>query len=175
MLFNAEIDGERLKRQAQVEVVRDPDQHPVEVIVLQSKRGGGGGTATVIKTTAEWEALPNYVPKRGEIDVYSDYMTKTDCHGNTIYIPGLKIGNGSTVIGGLPFAGASMVAELLTLSEHEMLNILNHVYPDPHDNIMTDEELEEILDSDDPVPAEHGSDDILTDEELLDILNQEDD
>jgi hypothetical protein len=174
-LFNAEIADEYLKRQAQVEVVRDPCQHPVEVIVLQSKRGGGGSATAIVKTTAEWEALPNYVPKRGEIDVYSDFMTKTDCHGNPILIPGLKVGDGQSVIGSLPFAGASMVAELLTLSEREMLNILNHVYPDPCDRVMTDEELEEILDSEGPVPAEHGSDDILTDDELLDILNQEDD
>ena len=174
-MFEAEIAEERLKRQAQVELIRDPDCRHVEVVVLQSKRGGGGSVQAIVKTKAEWAALPNYVPKLGEIDVYSDYLVKEDCHGNTISIPGIKIGNGNTVIGDLPFAAASMVAELLTLSEHEMLNLLNHIYPDPGDQVLTDEELEEILESDDPTPAEHGSDDILTDEELLEILNREDD
>lgn len=174
-MFEAEIAEERLKRQAQVELIRDPDCRHVEVVVLQSKRGGGGSVQAIVKTKAEWAALPNYVPKLGEIDVYSDYMVKQDCHGNVIQIPGIKIGNGRTVVADLPFAGASMVADILTLSEHEMLDLLNHIYPDPCDQVMTDEELTEILESDDPAPAEHGSDDILTDEELLDILNREDD
>lgn len=53
-------------------------------------------------TTAYWTAQTDFVPKRGEIIVYSDYQAMTD--GDvTVYIPGIKIGNGNNYISHLHF------------------------------------------------------------------------
>jgi len=53
----------------------------------------GGGATIVSKTTAEWNADPDYVPADGEIVVYSD-RKQTVIDGETINVPAIKIGNG---------------------------------------------------------------------------------
>lgn len=50
-----------------------------------------------IDTAANWAKATNFVPKKGEIIVYSD--------GGGVGTPKIKIGDGTTKIGSLPFAG----------------------------------------------------------------------
>ena len=47
-------------------------------------------------TTANWEKATNFVPKKGEIIVYSD--------GGGVGIPKMKVGDGATKVGSLKFA-----------------------------------------------------------------------
>ena len=49
-----------------------------------------------IDLTANWEKATNFVPKKGEIIVYSD--------GGGTGIPKMKVGDGTTKVGSLKFA-----------------------------------------------------------------------
>lgn len=57
--------------------------------------------------TANWELVSSspspFVPLLGEILVYTDHGTKTDEFGQTVYIPGIKIGDGVHAVDSLPF------------------------------------------------------------------------
>lgn len=66
-------------------------------------------------TTSGWNATPDYIPKTGEICIYTDY---TVVDGVSYY--GIKIGDGSAYLIDLPFVGEdvkNLVMEKLT--EHE--------------------------------------------------------
>lgn len=64
---------------------------------------GGGGSATVRQdTTAGWNAAVGFIPEAGEIIVYSDYSTKV-VDGQTVNIPGIKIGSGNGYVQDLAF------------------------------------------------------------------------
>lgn len=69
--------------------------------------GGGGGSGDcnlITKTTQDWEETPSYIPGKKTIIVYSDAYH--DGEGNPV--PRVKIGDGATVVGNLPFAGNDM-------------------------------------------------------------------
>lgn len=65
-------------------------------------------------STAYWNSLQNYIPKAGEIIVYTDYATKEE-NGQTINIPGVKIGSGNGYVQDLSFVGEDIA---LALQEH---------------------------------------------------------
>lgn len=74
----------------------------IAIQVTGSGGGGGGGNCNLItKTTQGWEEMPEFVPGRKDIVVYSDAYHDGD--GNPV--PRLKIGDGVTTVGDLPFAG----------------------------------------------------------------------
>ena len=52
-------------------------------------------------TTAHWNEHPYFVPKLGEIIVYMDRFPAEEPDG--VPVPGIKIGNGVTVLKSLPF------------------------------------------------------------------------
>lgn len=54
-------------------------------------------------TRANWNNQRRFIPKEGELIVYTDYRTETDSEGNIINIPGLKIGDGKGYLIDLPF------------------------------------------------------------------------
>lgn len=56
-------------------------------------------------TTAGWGENPMYLPKRGEICVYTDHHSVTDDMGNVLVYPGIKIGDGNAYLIDLPFVG----------------------------------------------------------------------
>lgn len=71
-------------------------------------------------TTAGWNSMPQYLPKAGEICIYTDYTTIRDDMGNTIVYPGIKIGDGNSYLIDMPFVGAEIRHEVLqSLREHE--------------------------------------------------------
>lgn len=71
-------------------------------------------------TTAGWNDLPQYLPKAGEICIYTDYKTIRDDLGNDIVYPGIKVGDGNAYLIDMPFVGAEIRFELLQrISAHE--------------------------------------------------------
>ena len=57
-------------------------------------------------TCANWAAALGMIPLQGEIIVYTDYKTmekEIDGEIRTVYIPGIKIGDGMAYVQDLPF------------------------------------------------------------------------
>lgn len=70
-------------------------------------------------TTANWDAMLDYVPPLGEILVYTDYTYRLGETGNIEYIPGVKIGDGRAYAVDLPFiAGTESQLLLSSLETH---------------------------------------------------------
>jgi hypothetical protein len=53
-------------------------------------------------TTEYWNRQIGYIPKAGELIIYSDYKTTT-IDGHLVYIPGMKIGSGNGYVQDLTF------------------------------------------------------------------------
>ena len=64
-------------------------------------------------TQANWAQAVNFVPKNGEVIVYTDYYTS----GNST-VPGIKIGDGVNKVGDLPFIDKRYAAHILNDSIH---------------------------------------------------------
>lgn len=68
--------------------------------------GGGGGGKEYVKydNTAGWNAQGSIIAERGILYVYSDYASYIDpVTKKTVYVPGVKIGDGFTTLPALPF------------------------------------------------------------------------
>lgn len=65
-------------------------------------------TQQKIDLTANWEKATNFVPKKGEIIVYSD--------GGGVGIPKMKVGDGTTKVGSLKFITATVPDASITVS-----------------------------------------------------------
>lgn len=63
-------------------------------------------TAIHYNTTATWNSTPTLVAEKGHIYVYSDYDTK-EVEGETVNIPALKIGDGTSYLIDMPFIASS--------------------------------------------------------------------
>lgn len=57
-------------------------------------------------TTHYWNMMGGFIPKAGEIIIYSDYR-KVVVDGKTVNVPGIKIGTGNSYVQDLAFAGSS--------------------------------------------------------------------
>lgn len=68
---------------------------------------GGSGVSVIgvkMKTTSEWNAAIDFVPRKGEIIVYSDHGVLADPQSGTeTPVPGIKIGDGNAYLVDLPF------------------------------------------------------------------------
>lgn len=62
-------------------------------------------------TTEFWNRQVGYIPKYGEIIIYSDYKTAV-IDGKTTYIPGIKIGSGNGYVQDLVFVNGGSSAEV---------------------------------------------------------------
>lgn len=61
-------------------------------------------------TTANWDLVAGtFIPLKGEVIVYSDYLTV-----DNEKIPNIKIGTGNAYVGDLPFVDKDTRAKLLT-------------------------------------------------------------
>lgn len=77
-------------------------------------------------TTAGWNSNPQYLPKQGEICIYTDYTIVQDDMGQTIAYPDIKVGDGNSYLIDLPFVSAGTRYVLLhALSEHENNHIIH--------------------------------------------------
>ena len=64
-------------------------------------------------TTAHWEAHPDIVPGKGDVYIYSDGSAITE-NGVTTAVPRVKVGDGETALGELPYID-DYVAYLIAL------------------------------------------------------------
>ena len=55
-------------------------------------------------TTSHWNDAEGFIPEPGAIVIYSDYASK-EVDGETVYIPGIKIGSGNGYVQDLAFIG----------------------------------------------------------------------
>lgn len=86
-------------------------------------RGASASSVSVVmKTTEEWNAYPTYIPKRGDIIVYSDYGNL-----NGRNVPGIKIGDGLAYVVDLPFVGDSDWEEFREMFEDHIQNRVIHI------------------------------------------------
>ena len=85
-------------------------------------------------TTAHWAEHPTFVPKLGELIVYMDRFPAEEPGG--VPRPGLKIGNGVTVLGSLPFLDGSDSGyeDLLEKLNQHIDNDSIHVSPEDRVN-----------------------------------------
>ena len=87
-----------------------PNQHPIASITgLQQTLSDfadliGAKASIRLGTKEYWDNNPLIVPEKGELIVYTDYSSK-EVGGQTVYIPRMKIGDGSVVVCDLPFIG----------------------------------------------------------------------
>lgn len=81
--------------------------------ITEAERSLWNTGQVVIKTTEEWNSEISYIPTRGYICVYSDYIIMTDSSGSIINIPALKIGDGTTYLMDLPFIAGTHAQEAL--------------------------------------------------------------
>ena len=70
------------------------------------------GTTVLIDTTSHWNSQPTYIPKRGDIIVYSDHDTVID-EGVKKDVPGVKIGDGLAYLIDLPFTTDAIAQRLI--------------------------------------------------------------
>lgn len=80
-------------------------------------------------TTAGWNSNPQYLPKAGEICIYTDYMTIQDDLGNDIVCPGIKVGDGNSYLIDMPFVGDETRYLLLRRIQQHEDNIAMHIQP----------------------------------------------
>lgn len=66
-------------------------------------------------TTAYWNRQVGFIPKAGEIIIYSDYKTVM-VDGNQVNIPGIKVGSGNGYVQDLAFVGGGSVDDDLLLA-----------------------------------------------------------
>ena len=71
-----------------------------------------GNANLYMNTTANWNRQPTYIPKRGDIIVYSDHDTVIE-DGEEKIVPGIKIGDGMAYCIDLPFVTDSLAKRLL--------------------------------------------------------------
>ena len=72
-------------------------------------------------TTAAWNARLDFVPLDGELIIYKDHRQFLDQNGNTIYVPGIKVGDGNAYLIDIPFIETDTDVSALTqeLRTHE--------------------------------------------------------
>lgn len=87
-----------------------PNQHTIASITgLQQTLSDfadliGAKASIRLGTKEYWDNNPLIIPAKGELIVYTDYSSK-EVGGQTVYIPRMKIGDGSVVVCDLPFIG----------------------------------------------------------------------
>lgn len=103
-------DINQLTKKAQVE---GNEKLPVskDEYITPSQIAGLGGTIRY-NTTRYWDSQIGYIPKAGEIIVYSDYKQIED-GGVMKDIPGFKVGTGNAYVQDLVFSGEGSDAAII--------------------------------------------------------------
>ena len=78
-------------------------------------------------TTENWNEKIGYIPERGDIVIYSDKGQIVDDYGETVNVPGVKIGDGNAYLIDLPFVGADVRYQILTELRAHTGNTTIHV------------------------------------------------
>lgn len=94
-----------------------PDQHPISSITGLAEILANA--AQIIEnTSAGWATQIDYVPKHGEIVVYSDYDV---LDGKDV--PNIKIGDGTTYVVDLPFVNDDLRAQFIAHVNNKVIHI----------------------------------------------------
>ena len=76
------------------------------------QKGSGTGGGVIMKTKAEWAALPTMMSKKGVFYVYTDYRQEENPVTHEIVnIPAMKIGDGMSYVVDLPFTTLAITEE----------------------------------------------------------------
>lgn len=75
-------------------------------------------------TTANWNARRGYIPKKGTLIVYCDYKT-IEKDGETVYVPGFKVGSGNGYVQDLAFVDEAVEQELANHIDNNIVHITN--------------------------------------------------
>lgn len=76
------------------------------------------GGQILSNTTEGWNNQRDLVSTARTIYIYLDHQTETDETGNTIYIPGFKVGDGMAYLIDLPYTDDLMVKHMADQSIH---------------------------------------------------------
>lgn len=84
------------------------------VTLLGNKTSADLGIHQVVSenTTEGWASTPLYVPRSGEICVYTDRITYLDDQGRSVAVPDMKVGDGHVPVVDLPFVSMVSSREL---------------------------------------------------------------
>lgn len=80
------------------------------------------GVSVQYGTTEYWDSQIGYIPAKGEIIVYSDYDT-IEKDGQTIDVPGIKIGSGNAYIQDLSFVDSGLSDKLLDHIQNQSIHV----------------------------------------------------
>ena len=81
-------------------------------------------------TTSGWNSNPQYLPKKGEICIYTDYYILQDNMGNDVAYPAVKIGDGNAYLIDAPFLGEAERYIILQRLDGHINNSTIHVTPE---------------------------------------------
>ena len=79
-----------------------------------------------VNTTAYWTAHASLRPKRGDVIVYEDAISRV-VNGETVVQPRVKIGNGNSYLADIPFLGDFESQQLLDLIEEHIRDNVRHI------------------------------------------------
>ncbi len=95
-----------------------PATHSVDGVMTAADKKKLDSLGIKYGSTAFWDSSIGYIPQAGEIIIYSDYKT-IEVDGETIAVPGIKIGSGN-----------GYVQDLVFSSEAESEALLRHIADD---------------------------------------------
>lgn len=101
------------------------DRSKKELTFSVAKGGGSGYAKALIDTTENWNLKPTFIPDKGLFIVYIDHGMIIR-EGETVNVPGIKIGDGAAYLIDLPFIGEDWYGVL----EEHIQNTDIHVNPD---------------------------------------------
>ena len=78
-------------------------------------------------STEGWSTMPSYVPKNGEICIYTDYYKQED--SEDVY-PAIKIGDGKSYLADLPFIEEGSQKQIMNELQNHFNNSDIHVTPE---------------------------------------------
>lgn len=103
---------------------------------------GGGSALVSVDTTAGWNSSVGFIPKAGEIIVYSDYTTVDGAA-----VPAIKIGDGGAYVQDLPFVGDDIRESLLNHINDQGVHLQPGERDFWNDKINIDDNYEVVSDS----------------------------
>jgi hypothetical protein len=78
-------------------------------------------------TTENWNRKRSFIPIRGEVIIYMDAGHMENDQGETIDVPGIKIGDGLAYLIDLPFVGDDAKNQILSELQEHIGNTSIHV------------------------------------------------
>jgi hypothetical protein len=78
-------------------------------------------------TTSGWNETPQYLPKQGEICIYTDAVVVVDDMGKTVTYPDIKIGDGNAYLINMPFVSAGVRYAILDALGDHIRNTVVHI------------------------------------------------